>query len=148
MRFVLNHEQVNETLELKRPFSHVIRIDGLKSGLNIPVECAVMQLDYRLITPRRLKLMAGLRFTSGEVELYNYPTVEGVRIYWKNKPRVLPPQQVLLRIDHIFKLPQDRPAARQITSVTPSIVIHQAGTLTNRLVINGELRLQIAYRPR
>lgn len=148
MRFILQQTQPTQTIKLRRPFSHVIRIDGLKSGLEIPVECAVMQLEYRLLTPRRLKILAGLKIVNGEIELQNGLTIDGIRIYWKNKPRTLPENRIVLQLEHVFEIPQQYPAARRIISANPSVTVQQATTLTNRLVVKGELYLAITYQPR
>lgn len=126
----------------ERKWSHLIRLPGVKSGMKIPVACRLSACRHQLVTPRRIRITAEIDLSSQEVRVAQ---AEGPQIRWRTSPEQIPAASATVTVHHLINIPKDHPAALRITDFLPTARVELITTMRDRLVVKGNLLLQLAY---
>jgi len=131
----------------ERIWSHLIKLPGVKSGMKMPVKCQIVDYDYQLVTPRRVRVTAQVDISTEQVSLRSRDTT-GPQVRWKANPDTIPRSSATLAISHIIIVPTDQPAILRIEQVALSVSVEQITTLRDRLVVKGRLNMDTKYQQR
>jgi hypothetical protein len=133
------------SLPEERKWSHLLKLPGVKSGMQIPVSCRLQNCQHQLVTPRRVRVSVEIDLSTQEVQLAQN---DGPKVRWKVNPEVIPAASAVVSINHIIHIPKDQPAILRIEGFLANARIEQITTMRGRLVVKGTLLMQTKYKKR
>jgi hypothetical protein len=138
-------EQVPHQLQEERKWSYLIKIPGVRSGMRIPVSCRLINCEYRLITPRRVRIQAEIDLSTHELQLQQ---PEGPKVRWKGRLDSIPAASAVVTISHILTIGKDKPGILRLEDFQAEARVEQTTTMRDRLVVKGSLAMRGNYTAR
>lgn len=128
-------------LDLSRPWTHLIKLPGLRGTPKINVKCYANESKCLLVTPRRVRIKANINLSTDEINLVE----SGKSITWRHLPTHIARSTSHLSFEHILHVPETMPSVRKIISSEFRTVIERVTTLRDRLIIKGTANIVITY---
>jgi len=128
-------------LELTRPWTHLIKMPGLRGAPEVKISCTSSEHRHSLITPRRVRVRATINLSTGEISL----TEPGKRITWSHLPDTIARSTAHLDFEHIVHVPEGKPPIRKVTGCEFKSRIDKVTTLRDRLIIKGTASITLTY---
>lgn len=128
-------------LEVTRPWTHLIKLPGLRGAPEVKVTCTAEHNKYGLVTPRRVRIKSSIALSTGEIKLVNPETP----VKWSHLPSTIACSTSTLDFEHIVHIPDSKPPARKVLSSELKASIEKVTTLRDRLIIKGTASIVITY---
>lgn len=131
----------NHRLELSKPWTHLIKMPGLRGTPHVNVACSAKDHKHGLVTPRRIRVKANINLSTAEISL----TDPGKTVTWSHLPKSIAQSTSHLDFEHIIHVPEEKPPIRRILSSEFKATVERVTTLRDRLIIKGMANMIINY---
>ncbi|MDP3487739.1 MAG: hypothetical protein Q8S19_07385, partial [Bacillota bacterium] len=126
---------------LSKPWTHLIKMPGLRGAPQVNVVCSAEEHKHGLVTPRRIRVKANINLSTAEISL----TEPGKKIVWSHLPASIARSTSHLNFEHIIPVPEGKPPIRRILSSEFKATVERVTTLRDRLIIKGTANIVINY---
>lgn len=131
----------NHKLEVTRPWTHLIKMPGLRGTPQVNVTCTVLYNKHGLLTPRRVRIKSNISLSTSEIKLVD----PELTVKWSHLPSTMACSTSTLEFEHIVHIPESKPPARRVLSFDLKASIEKVTTLRDRLIIKGTASMAITY---
>ncbi len=132
-----------KSLEVTRSFADIIKLEGIQGGNVIEAKGTVKNLTYLTTGSKKINLKGNVEIKTREYAQKN--SSNNIKLKWDKTLPTIPELQKNIPLNSLLKIPENMPDIKQVKSIKPTIKEIKATTLTNRVVIKGDINFEIEY---
>jgi hypothetical protein len=133
-----------QKLAIERPWTHLVRMPGLRGNPEVEVTCDGQLLNATLVTPRRIRVRCSITICTAEIQIVS----PNERIRWRHLPESLARSTSETSLQGIIHIPDELSPARCLERVGILTSVERVTTMKDRLIVKGRIEFNIEYRER
>ena len=134
-----------ETINNKRPWSEVIKIEGVQAGHSLEIVAKLKNLSFQTVSPRKIKIKGYIEIKTKKFE--QKKSNSNIKLKWDKTLKTIPELHRKIPLQSLLNIPENKPDIKQVKTIKPELEYCLASTLINRILIKGEVYYSIIYYP-